>query len=148
MALLTCYDSVDAGSYPADTEVALAYVDGNYPDFDAVKARFPDATVISITVEGAFDVRMCDVETGAMTYAQGAQWANRETAAGRRPTIYCSLWNKDAIMADLHSPEDVDWFLPMWNGIPDVPPGYVGHQYASPTAPPFRKTQGNYDVSV
>jgi hypothetical protein len=118
----------------------MGYIDGAYPSYYGMRQRFPDAHVISITVEGTPGARLADCEGGAMTPGQTAVWDNAEIRAGRRPTNYCSMYYQ-AVIKQLITTTDVEWFLPSWNGDANVPAGYVGHQY-------FGGIDQPYDLSV
>jgi hypothetical protein len=155
------YDAVSVGTIPDDAELVYWY---DIPStLAAVNARFPDATKIGITTQGAPGFRMCDMETGDLTAPETAQWAYNEVHSGRpiwdKPTPYCQAANCRSVItacADLglrlgdatDLTCDVWWFQAWWNNVPDLgtPAGWglpvpVGHQY-------FRQGQFTYDISV
>lgn len=144
---VTMYDSVTAADIPAHAEAVAGYSDGLYDDYAALVARFPGKPVVSITTRAAAGARVCDVETGDSTPAQGAQWAKAEIGAGRRPTLYYSASMgtpvRDALMAEGVNPADVDFWAADWTGTPHMLLGSVATQYADP-----RTSGGHYDLSL
>ena len=135
------YDSVNAESIPADTTFMMGYCDGIYSSYYDMKARFPDAIVISITVEGTPGARIADCEGGCMGIGQTAKWCLAEIAQGRRPTVY-STADFDIVIKQTLGAENiskVDWFLAGWDNRPSIPTGYVGHQYWGGVGEPYDK---------
>lgn len=100
MTGVTMYDSVDVANYPAGTELALAYLDGNFPDARAVQKRFPGARVVTVTTAAAGNMlaEVFDCEKGDGNAADAARWsrdkisliAKRLADPTARPCIYCS----------------------------------------------------------
>jgi peptidoglycan hydrolase-like protein with peptidoglycan-binding domain len=83
------YDSIDPAQIPAGATAAAGYVDGEWADFDAIKARFPDANVLSIAVFPADDADCLDIETGDATPSDAAAWYERQRGRGvARPCLY------------------------------------------------------------
>jgi hypothetical protein len=155
--LVVIGDAVAVGTLPENLEVVMGY---DMPDtLPLLRARFPNATVLTITTQGAGSYRLCDMETGDLTPAEAAQWAYNEISSGRPkwdpPTIYCQAANGQAVEWALASlglklGVDVQWFMAWWNGKPDlaippppwpVLPAPVGHQY-------LREGEFTYDLSV
>lgn len=133
-ALVTFYDAVYVPAIPPDATIIAVYVDGEWPTEAAVRARFLQAHLITITVTGSPDNMVCDCETGDLTPAQAAQWAADEKTAGRRPTIYCNESTTPDVVAALavHGltfGRDVDHWLAAPDGIAEVPEGCVAKQY-------------------
>jgi hypothetical protein len=147
MTLVTMPDSINAGAIPATAAAAAGYVDGAWPDHDAIAARLPHATVISITVAGRPGARVGDSENGDMTPADFAVWARDEILARRRPTAYCSRASVPTVVDALRrlgidpgaplaggSLGQVDWWVADWGpaagqGQPHLPGGCVACQY-------------------
>ena len=85
------YDGVDPSSVPAGADVYAGYVNGNWPSYNALVAKFPNAQHVPITVFSAGDAQVLDVEQGDASAADVPAWLNRQRARGQhRPTIYCS----------------------------------------------------------
>lgn len=114
------YDAVEVANYPADTMLALGYLDGHWPDMQEVQARFPAATVLGVTttVAGNANARVYDCEKGDGNAFQAVQWAQSQIKLGRRPTIYCSRvgaagygwpWVQAAVKAAHIDPAAIDY---------------------------------------
>ena len=90
--MITLFDSVDPAQLPSGDGYAYAgYVSGRWPDFAAIKARFPGAHVLSIAIDASHDADCLDVETGDATPAQAPAWWFRQKARGvERPCLYAS----------------------------------------------------------
>jgi hypothetical protein len=136
VALIDFFDSVNVNNIPPEATVVAGYVDGRYANVGAMRARFPNAVIITITVSGLPDVNVCDCEAGDLTPAQAAQWAHGEVMAGRRPTVYCSASTRPAAVAalapyGLQFGRDVDNWVADYDGVAQVPSGSVAKQYAS-----------------
>lgn len=131
--MATMYDSINPDAIPADAELCAGYVDGRWPSYQGMVARFGRNRVVSITVTGEPGARVADVERGDLTPQQAAIWAKNELAAGRRPTIYTNLstWDacKQALQAQGIDPSRVDWWIAR-PGPAELVPGTVATQYA------------------
>lgn len=133
------YDAVNVNAIPAGATLVAGYVDGRYQTIPALRARFPAATIVEITVTGKPGVRVCDCETGDLTPRSAAGWARRELAAGRRPTIYCNTSTWPAVRAALGDRAGrVDWWVAHYDNSPAIPAGAVAKQYKN----------GSYDTSA
>lgn len=85
-------DSIVPENLPPIYEAFLAYVDGHWPTASKVRAMFPGARLLTLTVLGGQAVADgCDCEAGDMGPAQAAAWVQRRLAAGEwRPVVYAS----------------------------------------------------------
>jgi hypothetical protein len=137
MTLLTMYDACDPAHIPHGSQVVAGYIDPGgcqWPLGALVDAHWAPRTLIRITRDPAWDADVLDVENGAATPADIAKWASRQ----RHPTVYCSASNwLTCKRAAGHT--KVAWWLAAWDGIDDVHPGAIGHQY---------EKRVGYDVSV
>jgi peptidoglycan hydrolase-like protein with peptidoglycan-binding domain len=89
VAYLVMYDSIDPAQIPADAVAAAGYVNGSWPDYDTIRARFPNANVLSVAVTSDANADCLDIETGDATPADAAGWFERQKAAGvTRPCLY------------------------------------------------------------
>jgi Putative peptidoglycan binding domain len=85
------YDGVNPDSVPAGAQVYAGYVNGNWPSYNALVAKYPNAQHVSITVNSSGTAQVLDVESGDAAAVDVPGWLNRMRAAGvKRPTIYCS----------------------------------------------------------
>ena len=145
------YDAVNPASIPADVpppDYVLGYVDGNWPSYDALVARWPSAIPVAIsTIPGSPSsgrAQGCDGEAGDYSPAAAAHFAAAKLVLGFVPFTYCSWadWHdyQMACTAIGVHPEWVDWGIAAYPGIgPIVYPGSVFHQFVD---------HGPYDESV
>lgn len=148
------YDSVNTLSLPPTAELILAYIDGKYNNYAAVKAKFPNATVIPTTTNaiGSLNAKVYDCEQGDGDAADAADWALHKIALEQRPTIYCSRvgqqgygwpWVQQELTA-LNIPlSSVDFGIADYTGTTHLVPGSAFTQYANPPS-----SGGDYDVSL
>ena len=85
-------DSITPENLPEVYPAFLAYVDGHWPTAARVRAMFPKARLLTLTVVGGQAVADgCDCEAGDMGPAQAAAWAGQRLKAGEwRPVVYAS----------------------------------------------------------
>lgn len=159
---LTMVDAVDVSALPDTSTVIGVYVDP--PPYIntivAVRTRFPNAKLVTITASGVPGAQIGDCESGNMDPAQLAQWDADELAVGRTPTNYSSLSTVPQIVNCLRQlnidPTHVNWFPADWpapgesatphlatlsTGTVTLP--VVGTQYANPPS-----SGGDYDLSL
>jgi hypothetical protein len=147
----TMFDTTNVAAIPAsagEPDYAAGYVDGRWPTFAAMAARYTQAVPVSISAipssSQARSADVCDCEEGDYTPSQAAAWAQARIAANRQPCIYCSLseWAacQGAVEALGITVDQVDWWIAAYPGSgPAVYPGAVAHQYVD---------RGTYDESV
>jgi hypothetical protein len=84
-------DSISADSLPPGYDAYAGYVDGAWPDFPAIAAKFPTAYLYSISATGQ-PADEYDVEIGDLSPASGVAHVQADLAAGKwRPGIYASV---------------------------------------------------------
>lgn len=94
------FDSVDTPLLPAGNFAYAGYVDGRFANYDAIRARFPKAHVLSIAVFASDDADCLDIETGDATPAEAAAWVARQFLRGvKRPCLYSSA----SVMAEINA---------------------------------------------
>ena len=147
----TMYDAVTPASIPAtapDPDYVLGYVNGYWPSYDALVARYPRAIPAGISVipgdPGEARAQGCDLENGDYDEPRAAHFAATKLVLGVVPFIYCSWarWHdsQTACLAIGVDPNEVDWGIAAYPGIGPVPyPGSVFHQWVD---------WGNYDQSA
>lgn len=100
---IVMFDNVDVAAIPDKAPAVAGYVDGRWPTFEALKARFPDRPRLSIAVSAADDAHCLDVETGDAAPADVPGWIRRQQAswAGEdwRPAVYASKAVVPAVIA-------------------------------------------------
>lgn len=135
------YDGVNVSRLPRNAGMVAGYVDGKFANVATMHMRFPDALIVQIAVSHSTNAgQVLDVETGDATPSGAVQWAVMRRKAGQDPTVYC---NKSTLPAVKSAFAHADVTLPHfwiadWNGVDDVPPGCVAHQYQTTTG---------YDIS-
>jgi peptidoglycan hydrolase-like protein with peptidoglycan-binding domain len=91
MAEIIMYDSIDISQIPPDATAVAGYVDGRWPTFSQLAARFPHAHRLSIAVSASADADCLDIEPKDATVAAAAAWYRRQKARGlARPVLYAS----------------------------------------------------------
>lgn len=125
VAFLHMYDDVTVSLIPAGARYIAVYVDGRFANEAQARARFPHATLLTITVRGTAGARSCDCENGDLTPEQAAQWASGEIKAGRlKPIIYASVSQFPQVIAELerlgHSAADVGIWTAHYTNEPHI----------------------------
>lgn len=75
-------DSIYPANLPAGADAYAGYVDGRWPTYPVVKAKFPHAHVLSIAVFAADDAEACDCESGDLTVSEVPGWVRRQRQRG------------------------------------------------------------------
>lgn len=132
------YDAVDVPAIPADATVILAYIDGGYITYQAVRDRFPNALILTITTTGWNSADICDVESGDATPAIAAAGVRD----GLFRTVYSAWSNKGALDSLISGAWH--WFAADPTGHLHLAPGSVATQWAWPGL----GSPGNYDIST
>ena len=153
--MATMYDAVDPASIPssvAPPNYTMGYVDGNWPSYYAMAAKYPNAIPVPISaIPNSPTAHLAcgyDCEAGDYSAAEAAIAAKNKLAANTIPFIYCSLldhpydWStcKQACIDIGVNPSLIDWGVAAYPGNgPYLYPGSTFHQYAD---------RGSYDESV
>jgi hypothetical protein len=97
------YDAVNVSNLPAGGDCYAGYVNGKWPTYAAVRAKYPGLPVLSISVFSAGDADCLDVETGDATAADCPEWVRRQQIRGvHQPVLYTFQSNLGAVMAALN----------------------------------------------
>lgn len=101
--MITMYDSTSVEDLPAGAVAYAGYVDGSWPTFGPLRARFPGAELLSITALGGTTTADCvDSEPGDVPAPHVPGWVHSRLAAGEiRPVVYCSQAALPAVLAAL-----------------------------------------------
>ena len=97
-------DSIYPGNIPAGYPAVLGYVDGKYQTAARLRALFPGARVVTLTVFGTdLGADGVDCEPGNVNAAGAAGWVKRKLAAdpGSRPVVYADLASRGYSMSDV-----------------------------------------------
>ena len=99
---LVMQDSIVPANLTAGADAYLGYVDGQWPTYHAVVARFPGKPVLSMAVFADADAVGCDREPGDLNASQVPAWVKRQQARGVvRPVVYGSAANLPAVLSAL-----------------------------------------------
>jgi len=98
-------DSITVGNLPPGYTAYLGYGDGDWPTQAALRARFPQAQLVILTVTGATAAHGAkiaagdDIEPGDLTPASGAAWLHGQI--GQRPVAYASRDTMPSVLGEL-----------------------------------------------
>lgn len=102
MTNILMFDDVDVALLPAGFDAYAGYVDGIFANLSQVKARFPNAHILTIAVRSSDVADALDVEPGDAVNADAPAWFKKALAAGvTKPCFYTSASNVDALVAEL-----------------------------------------------
>lgn len=96
----TMYDGITPTEVPPGGQLYAGYVDGNWPSYPGLVARFPAVVHVPIAVSASTDAgTVLDVEQGDASPAQAVDWVLMRRRAGVDPSVYCSLSAWPAVRA-------------------------------------------------
>ncbi len=96
------YDDISLNELPVGAYAYAGYVDGSWANFPALKAKFPGAHLLDITVFANANATCLDVESGDATIAQVFGWFKAQAARHvYRPVIYTQAGNLDLLYATM-----------------------------------------------
>ena len=141
------YDSVTVADIPANAHSVAAYVNGAYANHSEVKARFPHAHILTISVTGDVAADCYDIEKGDYTYHDIPRLFKVAADAGVwRPCFYADLHNMPSVRSTLANVtsirEEYRLWVASWDGLTHIPGGYDAKQFTD------RALGRNLDESV
>lgn len=99
---ITMYDTVDVGTVPPNPEAVAGYVAGNWPTYNSLVQRFPNAHHLSIAVQADERARCLDVENGDATNSQAPGWFKSLADHSQgKPIVYTFASNCQALINTL-----------------------------------------------
>lgn len=102
MPTLFMFDDITISLIPSSAAAVAGYVDGNWPTYSSLKAKFPNAHLLSIAVRASDNATCLDVETGDATNAQAVGWVKAQHARGlARPVVYTNAGNAQSLINTL-----------------------------------------------
>lgn len=137
----TMYDGITPALLPVGGDLYAGYVDGHWPDAEAIAARFPGKPVVRIAVRPTTDDGVVgDGPPDNGTWAEWVQWVVRRRAAHVDPTMYtnASSWAAGIRAFMAAGVPEPHWWIAHYDGDPAIPAGAVAKQHT--------ETAG-YDVS-
>lgn len=131
------FDAVDIAHLPPEATMVAGYVDGRWPTFAHLKARFPKAQRVSIATSDAHRADVLDVEKGDAHPGDVPAWCNWMRHEGRDPIVYSSrdVWPlvlRSCVAVKVTPPK---WWAADWTGERHDVEGAIATQFASPTVP-------------
>lgn len=127
------YDAVTPGHIPTSATMVAGYADGAYANIPAMKARFPNATIVSIAVRWTTRAQVLDVESGDATPAQAVQWCTQTMAntPNKELTVYCSVSAWPGVRAAFRTAgvTEPNYWVAAYDGNATVPAGAVAKQF-------------------
>jgi len=137
------YDSVNVAGIPASAAMVAGYVDGNYANIPALRARFPHATVVEIAIAHTTRAQVLDVETGDATPAGAVLWCTQTMAdtPNTELTVYCNSSTWPAVRAAFAAAgvSEPQYWIADYDHSAVIPAGAVAKQYTN---------TASYDISV
>lgn len=105
MANMLMFDDVNVALLPSGYTAYAAYVDGFYANINAVRARFPQAMVLSIDVNATnINADCLDIEPGDASNSAAVPWVKAKINAGHKLIVlYTSASNVNALVSLLHA---------------------------------------------
>lgn len=134
--MFVMYDSVTLSEIPNEPHAVLAYINGEFANYDEAKVRFPHARLLPTSVTGQVVAECYDLEKGDyLPQSAGVLWEFAHTRGVERPCMYASLSNMDTVKSSLAQKTSArDTFRLLvadWNGLAQLIPGYDGHQFTN-----------------
>lgn len=140
----TMYDAVTVDNIPSGAKMVAYYVDGNYANGTAMKARFPGAVYVPITIgntaaNGIGVGAVLDVETGDATAADAVEWCLNYSGSNKDLVVYCNTSTWPSVRSAFQSANvtEPNYWVAQYDNNPSIPSGAIAKQYAS----------SNYDTS-
>src|SRR5262249_24382035 len=132
--VFTMYDAVTVSNIPPTPQAVAGYVDGKFPTYATIRARFPRAKHLSIAVFPSDNADCLDIEVGDARPDQAGAWVKRQKALGiKLIVLYFSVSNKPAVEASLRANGIARSSVKLWGahytGIPHIEPGYDAIKY-------------------
>lgn len=100
---LLMFDDINPALLPAGYDAYAGYVDGKWPDFNVIKAKFPSARILSVDVNGSnTGANALDVEPGDANNQTAVTWVKAKiNAKAALIVIYTSVSNVNALVQAL-----------------------------------------------
>lgn len=133
---MAMFDSVDVAAIPVNAQMVAGYVDGNWPTYKALKAKFRHVPVVSIATSPSSDADVLDVERGDAQPADVPAWVVRQRRRGAQPIVYCSrsLMGEVEAQCASHKVAPPHYWAADWTGEAHLVSGTVATQWANGSA--------------
>lgn len=134
MTLRHMYDGITTSKLPPGGDLYAGYVDGRWPNANAVAERFVGKRVVRIASSPSTnDGVVGDGPPDNGNWGEWVQWTVRRRAAGADPTMYtnASSWATGRAAFKAAGVAQPHWWIADYDGDPTIPAGAVAKQYAS-----------------
>lgn len=130
------FDAVAIEHIPNDASIVAGYVNGFWPTYNSLVAKFPLAHHVSVAVTSGVVADVLDVERGDATPADVPLWVKEMRNLKRKPIIYTSRANVPAVQAECERASEAEPFFWVadWTNHPHIVPGSIGTQWADGTS--------------
>jgi hypothetical protein len=128
------YDAIYADDLPPGADLYAGYVDGDWPDANAIAERFPGVRVVRVaTSPSTNDGVVGDGPPDNGTWAQWVAWVVMRRRAGVDPTMYADAadWAAGIAAFQAAGVPLPHWWIAEYDGDPTIPAGAIAKQYAS-----------------
>lgn len=131
----TMFDAVSYEHIPNDASIVAGYVNGIWPTYPDIVARFPHAHHVSIAVTAEVVADVLDVEKGDATPADVPLWVKEMRNLRRKPIVYMNHSTLPAVQAECEKATLAEpfFFVADWTNKPHLVPGSIGTQWADGT---------------
>lgn len=129
------YDSTTPEVIPANPHAVLAYINGEFANYEYCKEHFPHARILRMSVTGNVVADGYDIERSDYDPADVPGLYTKARDAGIwRPCFYAQLSGvmpavKKELNTVVKTRQDVRLMVAYYNGTPDLPTGYDSHQF-------------------
>ncbi len=135
MSTFVMFDSVNINNIPKDAQAVAGYINGEWPTFNSLAKKFPNAHRVSISVNAQHVAAVLDVEKGDATAADVPGWLKMVRSKGFPGVVYTSKSNVDAVKAACLAAKVAEPFIwdADWTNVEHLNPGSVATQWADGT---------------
>jgi hypothetical protein len=138
MSYITMFDSNYPDQFPPDPQAIAGYVTvaaGQPPDFDRLRAMYPNALHLSIADFPDYNADCLDIERGAAEPADAPAWVRRRQGLGAfRPCVYASVSRMPEVIATLRgngiTRREVRLWTAHYTTVPHLCTPACGHGFA------------------
>lgn len=108
------FDNINVSAMPVGGDAYAGYVNGNWPTFPDVVAKFPGKPVLSIAVTSAGEAMALDIETGDAAITDAAAWYHAQIKRGLTKVVFYTSTSKASALINTLTSAGIsraDYFL-------------------------------------